>query len=351
MDLENREGDSMRVFITGIAGFLGSHCAEYFRNKGDEVLGIDNLTKYELARVPYLSPSVVRSYVIGNLNKTGAKLVIGDICDYDDMLKTAREFKPDYIIHAAAQPAMTIALESPTMSCENNVLGTVNVLEVAHKLNIPVAICSTIHVYGNGDNKILDNLLATHKQYPELSKLLTGNITPLHADKSAIEIYARAFSESYGLKVATFRLSGIYGTEQWGGEDHSWTANFGWRTVLGLPIKIFGTDTQVRDIVYVDDVCRAFDLWFKKQDSDIYNIGGGLECMVTLKRCLEYQSILSKKTQDIHMEDYRQGDLWYFICNTDKAYESFKWKPTIMPNEGLKRQILWIQKNVGLAKR
>jgi CDP-paratose 2-epimerase len=351
VDLENREGDSMRVFITGIAGFLGSHCAEYFRSKGDEVEGIDNLTKYELSRVPYLNPSIVRGYVLDRLDKVGAVLVKGDICEYDRLLNIVTNFKPDYIIHTAAQPAMTIALESPTMSCENNVLGTVNVLEVAHKLNIPVAICSTIHVYGNGDNKILNDLLATHKQYSELSELLTGNITPLHADKSAIEIYARAFSESYGLKVATFRLSGIYADAQWGGDDHAWTANFGWRTVLGLPIKVFGTDTQVRDIVYVDDVCRAFDLWYKHQESDIYNIGGGLECMVTLKRCLEYQSILSKKTQDIHMEDYRQGDLWYFICDIEKAYQSFKWKPTILPDEGLKKQILWIQKNVGLAKR
>jgi CDP-paratose 2-epimerase len=341
----------MRVFITGIAGFLGSHCAEYFRNKGDEVEGVDNLTKYELSRVPYLNPSIVRGYVLDRLDKVGANLIKGDICDFNRLLNIVTNFKPDYIIHAAAQPAMTIALESPSMSCENNVLGTVNVLEVAHKLNIPVAICSTIHVYGNGDNKNLQKLLATNYQYSEISKLLTGNITPLHADKSAIEIYARVFSESYRLKVATFRLSGIYGEAQFGGDDHAWTANFGWRTVLGLPIKVFGTDTQVRDIVYVDDVCRAFDLWYKKPKSDIYNIGGGLECMVTLKHCLEYQSILSKKVQDIHYEDYRQGDLWYFVCDIEKSFESFGWKPIITPDEGLKRQILWIQKNVGLAKR
>ena len=349
--MENIRGENMRVFITGIAGFLGSHCAEYFRNKGDEVYGIDNLTKYELSRVPYLNPSIVRGYVLDRLDKVGANFIKGDICEYDRLLNIITNFKPDYIIHAAAQPAMTIALETPNMSCENNVLGTVNVLEVARRLNAPVVICSTIHVYGNGDNRILESLLKSHYQYSELSELLTGKITPLHADKSAIEIYARAFSESYKLKVGTFRLSGIYGTEQWGGDDHAWTANFGWRTVLNLPIKVFGTDIQVRDIVYEYDVCRAFDLWYKKQESDIYNIGGGLECMVTLKRCLEYQAILSKKIQDIRYEDYRQGDLWYFICDIEKAYDVFGWKPTIMPEEGLKKQLAWIQNNIGLAKR
>ena len=338
----------MRVFITGIAGFLGSHCAEYFINKGDEVEGIDNLTKYELSRVPYLNPSIVRWYVLDRLDKVGASLVKGDICDFDRLLNIVTNFKPDYIIHAAAQPAMTIALESPSMSCENNVLGTVNVLEVAHKLNIPVAICSTIHVYGNGDNKNLQKLLATNYQYSEISKLLTGNITPLHADKYADEIYARAFTDSYNMKIAVFRFTGLYGSFQFAGSDHGWISAFGIQTLLGYPITVYGTDNQVRDILYVDDAVRAFDCWYKKPVSGIYNICGGNECWITLHDVLRIQAKLTNKKQNIKMADYRQGDLWYFCGDYTNALETFGWKPKIYPEEGIKRMMDWIKENRGL---
>jgi CDP-paratose 2-epimerase len=338
----------MKVFITGIAGFLGSHCAEYFRNKGDEVEGIDNLTKYELSRVPYLNPSIVRGYVLDRLDKVGAKLVKGDICDFDRLLNIVTNFKPDYIIHAAAQPAMTIALESPAMSCENNVLGTVNVLEVAHKLNIPVAICSTIHIYGNGGNKHLSELLKDHYTYSEDRQVLTGKITPLHADKYADEIYARAFAEAYNMKVATFRFTGLYGSVQFAGSDHGWISAFGIQTLLGYPITIYGTDKQVRDILYVDDAVRAFECWYKKPISGVYNICGGNECWVTLGHVLEIQARLTGKKQDIKMADYRQGDLWYFCGDYTNALETFGWKPKIYPEEGIKRMMNWIKENRGL---
>jgi CDP-paratose 2-epimerase len=257
-------------------------------------------------------------------------------------------FKPDYIIHTAAQPAMTIALESPIMSCENNVLGTVNVLEVAHKLNVPVAICSTIHVYGNGGNKHLAELLKNRYAYSEDRQVLTGKITPLHADKYAEEIYARAFTESYNMKVASFRFTGIYGSVQFAGSDHGWISAFGIQTLLGYPITIYGTDKQVRDILYVDDAIRAFEYWYKKPISGVYNICGGEECWVTLGQVLEIQARLTDKKQDIKLVDYRQGDLWYFCGDYTNALETFGWRPKVYPEEGIKRMMDWIKENRGL---
>jgi CDP-paratose 2-epimerase len=340
----------VKLLVTGGEGFLGSHVCAYYAKKGWQVLSIDNRTKFELSRIPYINPYVARKYMMDYLTKLGTELIVGDICNAGALIDIASKYKPDYIIHCAAQPAMTISLESPTMSCQNNVLGTVNVLEVAHKLKVPVAICSTIHVYGNGDNKNFDNLIEGEYAYNEDDSLLTGSITPLHADKISCENYARAFIESYESKVAIFRLSGIYGDAQWGGEDHAWTANFGWRTVLNMPIKIFGTDKQIRDIVYADDVVKAFDLWFENgQSSGIYNIGGGIQCKTSLRGCLNYQSQLSGKTQDIEIAPYRKGDLWYFICDISKAKEIFSWQPEILPYEGLKRQLIWIQDNLKLT--
>jgi CDP-paratose 2-epimerase len=311
-------------------------------------MGIDNLTKYELSRVPYLNPTVVRSYVVNRLGKIGAKLVEGNICDFDKMLGMVTEFKPDYIIHAAAQPAMTIALETPSMSCENNVVGTVNVLETAHRLNVPVAICSTIHVYGNGDNKMLAGLLESHHSYPETSPLLTGKITPLHADKYADEIYARAFTEAFNMKIAVFRFTGLYGSVQFAGSDHGWISAFGIQTLLEYPIIIYGTDKQVRDILYVDDAVKAFECWRQVPISGIYNICGGNECWVTLGGVLALQASLTGRKQNIKVEPYRTGDLWYFCGDNELALGTFGWRPKVLPEEGIKRMMDWIKENRGL---
>jgi len=324
----------VKVFITGIAGFLGSHLTEYYRKKGWQVSGIDSMTKYELNRTNF-NAEKIRKYQMDFLKSIGAELIIGDICDarLDEFAKDA-----DYIIHCAAQPAMTIALEKPAMSCYHNVLGTVNVLEAAKNLNVPVAICSSIHVYGNGDNEYLDGLIKEKFRYKEDEKLLAGNVTPLHIDKYADELYG-AFIESYGMKTAAFRLTGFYGERQFGGEDHGWIANFAIRTELGLPIKVFGTDTQVRDALYVRDVCRAFDNWHENgQPPGIYNIGGGKQITLSIKQCLTYEAGLLAKAQDIEMLPARQGDLWYMVCDITKANKAFGWQP----------ECEWVRNNRGL---
>ncbi|KKK52535.1 hypothetical protein LCGC14_3103970, partial [marine sediment metagenome] len=86
--------------------------------------------------------------------------------------------------------------------------------------------------------------------------------------------------------AASFRLTGMYGERQFGGMDHGWVANFAIRTIMNRPITIFGTDKQVRDILYAKDAARAFELWFKKGKTGIYNIGGGYENSISLKECL-----------------------------------------------------------------
>lgn len=344
----------MKVLVTGIAGFLGSHVAGYYREKGDDVIGIDNLNKYELSRIPYLNPHKVRKYVINYLHDIGAELVVGDICRHAALLDLANKFKPDYIIHCAAQPAMTIALESPSMSCENNVLGTVNVLDVARILKTPVAICSTIHVYGNGINDTLmesdDRFYRTPTLIKETDRVLTGKVTGLHIDKYGSELYARSFIESYDMNIAIFRLTGLYGDRQFAGSDHGWISAFGMQTILDYPINVYGTDKQVRDILYVSDAVNAFDKWYDKPVSGVYNICGGVNNIVSIKSVLKIISNITNKKQNIKILPYRQGDLHYFAGDYSKASETFGWKPTIIPKNGLKYMVEWILSNKGMLE-
>jgi len=351
----------MKVLVTGGCGFLGSHICEHYRKRGDEVISVDNLTKYELKRTGY-NVEGARLYNWNYLKELGVELYDSDITEtnksyVDSIWKLAKDC--DFICHTAAQPSMTISIEDPMLDFQTNVLGTLNVLEAARKFDIPVVNSSTIHVYGNWINNILveketrfeiDKKLRQKPNWldpatDEDSSILQGNITPLHASKRTTEIYTQAYVDTYGLKAASFRLTGMYGERQFGGEDHGWVANFVIRTLLNLPITIYGSNKQCRDILYVKDAVEAFDAFYKHQKSGIYNIGGGIERIISLRECLDLISKITNIEQNINFEKERLGDLWYFCCNITRVEKELKWKPEVTNDEGLRILINWVEEN------
>lgn len=336
----------MKVLVTGGCGFLGSHVCEFYTKKGDEVISYDNMTKHELKRTGF-AEEVARNYNWDFLNSIGVKTVKADVRNAEELMDYSQGC--DYIIHTAAQPAMTISWEDPELDITTNVMGTFNVLETARKMKIPVAICATIHVYGNKinetltekDNKYVREPIGIDENHPTLE----GIITPLHASKASGDIYARVYIDTYNLKVASFRLTGIYGTRQFGGEDHGWVANFAIRSILGWPLTIYGTGKQVRDIIYATDICKAFDAFYKKQTPGIYNIGGGEETAISLLECVDILEKTNKKKPDVKFEPDRHGDLRYFICDITKAKKELNWEPKIMPEQGIQMLVDWIKEN------
>jgi len=333
----------MKVLVTGGCGFLGSHLCEYYKNQGDEVIAYDNLTKFELSRTGY-QINEVRDYNVKFLKSLGVVCLHGDIRSLEQLNTAARDC--DYIVHTAAQPAMTIAIEHPNLDFSSNVLGTFNVLETARNNDIPITSCSSIHVYGNQINQDLIEQDTRFTRNPstidESYHTMNGSLSPLHASKRAGELYVQAFIDTYGLKAAIFRLSGMYGPRQFGGEDHGWVANFAIRSVFGLPIKIFGTDKQVRDILYATDAVCAFDAFYKYQIPGLYNIGGGEKTAISIHECLDLIAYLTKTSSLYSEEPPRHGDLWYFISDISKAKKNLGWEPKILPEEGLQNLINWI---------
>ena len=290
---------------------MGSHVVDYYLEKGAEVVSFDLMTKHELQRNPY-SADEARDYNWRYLSGAGAKCLKGDIRDFEELLDTAAGC--DYLIHTAAQPTMTIGLEDFELDFTTNVVGTFNVLRAAHKLGVPAACCATIHVYGDQINHSLIEEQPRYGCHPpsfdEALPTLRGTITPLHASKMTGDIYVRMFIESYQLKAASFRLSGIYGTRQFGGEDHGWVANFAIRAFMGLPMKVFHNGKQVRDIIYARDVARAFDAFFNKQVPGVYNIGGGPHNTLSLLECLALiEKIVGRKIA-VEFAGERFGDLF-----------------------------------------
>ena len=341
----------LKVLVTGGCGFIGSHACEFYALRGEEVISFDNLTKHELQRTGYATEAA-RSHNWVFLKRLKVNLINSDIRDRKELEKAAKGC--NYIIHTAAQPAMTISIEDPSLDESTNVTGTFNVLDTARKFGIPVVYCSTIHVYGNkinetlgeGESRYVRDPQAIDEQHPTLE----GTITPLHASKRSAELYVQAFIDAYGVDAASFRLTGLYGPRQFGGEDHGWVANFAIRTILGMPITIYGTGKQVRDILYASDVAEAFHAFYKSRKRGIYNIGGGPERSISLIECIKLIERLSGKKPIVKYGAERLGDLRYFVCDISKAKKNLGWEPRVPLEEGTSRLINWIRQNENLFR-
>jgi len=342
----------MKVLVTGAAGFLGSHVCEYYRNKGWDVLGIDNLTHHELSRADYHGPAA-RAYMVHELQDMDAYFVHGDICYLPLLVDMGKGC--DYIVHCAAQP--TITASNDWLDTQVNIVGTLNVLGVALNEHIPLLNCSTIHVYGNGCNERLtmnmkgDRLTHSPSSFDESHPLLTGNnIRPLHVTKLAAEHFCDVYARRDGLEVATFRLTGMYGPRQFGGPDHGWMANMAIQAVMGRPITVFSPEEQVRDPIYATDVCRAIDLWFESspRQSGPYNIGGGDSRRLSIKQYLTMLEGLVGRHLDVTIAPGRAFDLHYWSTDFAKAQYAFGWTPEIGLKWGVSQLVEWIKQHADM---
>jgi CDP-paratose 2-epimerase len=341
----------MKILVTGGCGFLGSHICELFRAKGWDVVAFDNLTKYELNRTGY-SVEDARGHNTAFLESIGVTIAVEDVRDIDALMRASEGAA--FIAHTAAQPAMTISWEDPRLDFETNALGTFNVLEAARARGIPVASCSSIHTYGTGINDEIreseDGRRFTREPaaIAEDHAVLTGVLTPLHASKHAGEVYSQVYAQTFGVRAAAFRYTGIYGPRQFGAEDHGWAANFAIRNLTGRPIRIFGTGRQTRDILYATDAAQAFWDYAQKPVAGTYNIGGGPANTISLLDSIAMIESITGKPSEVVFETERQGDLRYFVSDIDRASSTFGFRPSVRPREGLTGLVEWIRANIAL---
>jgi CDP-paratose 2-epimerase len=341
----------LKVLVSGGCGFIGSHACEFYARRGDAVVCYDSMTKYELARTGY-GADAARDYNWKLLESLGVEMVKGDIRDYDELMRAADGC--DFLVHTAAQPAMTISWEDPETDFSTNARGTFNMLKAARALGAPIVSCSSIHVYGPAINDDLVEGPTRYTREPaaigEEHPVMRGTITPLHASKRAAELYVQCFADMYDVRAATFRLTGLYGPRQFGGEDHGWVANFCIRAVLGRPIRVFGTGKQLRDILFATDVVRAFHAFYERGESGVYTIGGGEANAISLLECIDLIGEIVGARPEVHFEEVRPGDLFYFICDSGKAERVMGWKSAVRPAEGVRTLIEWIRSEKGMFR-
>lgn len=327
----------MKIMITGGCGFIGTNCAEYFAKKGHLIILIDDMSRK--------GSKHNRMYLLKNYNDIVFHKI--DVRDFKPFYNIISMWKPDAIIHTAAQTAVTTSLLDPIEDFTINVVGTFNLLESVKNIRInnpllnwnpKIVYCSTNKVYG----ELPDRNPTTEDLRCDISKH-----TPYGVSKYTADLYMREYAESFGLKTGVFRMSCIYGTHQFGIEDQGWVAHFIISAIMDKEIRIFGDGTQVRDILFVEDLAKSYESFIMndKIGNGLFNMGGGPENTISLLRLIDILKKELNKDIKVSFHPTREGDQHTYISCIYKANVILDWNPEIKPIEGIRKLIKWVKEH------
>jgi CDP-paratose 2-epimerase len=342
----------MKILITGGAGLVGSHCADFFalNNPKNKVIVLDNLMRSQFFGYDKASVEFNWNYLKKFKNIERIK---GDVRNDRDVARALGK-GVDVVIHTAGQPGVPSSVRMPKEDFSINAFGTLNVLEAARRKSKDAIFiyCSTNKVYGENVDKI--PLIEKEKRYvydgikgvsEDMSADLTGH-TPYGVSKYCGDLYTQEYAHIYGMKTGVFRCSCIYGTRQFGFEDQGWVAWFIIATLFNKPITIYGNGKQVRDMLYVDDLVDAFNRFINSDlERGLFNIGGGPRNTISLLEFLDELEILTGKRPRVNFSDWRPSDQKVYITDTSKLEKTLNWKIKTPVKEGIKKLTEWVKSN------
>lgn len=331
--------------ITGGAGFIGSNYVARLLQRGDGVIIYDNLSRAGAVRN--------LDWLKSTYGENSFRLIQADVRDAHSIQEAASE--ADVIVHLAGQVAVTTSVVDPRNDFEINALGTFNVLEAARLSGRdPIVIyASTNKVYG-GMEEVKVTELASRYAYVDFPYGIPETFgldfhSPYGCSKGCGDQYTRDYSRIYGLRTVVMRQSCIYGIRQFGIEDQGWVAWFVIAAVKRLPITIYGDGKQVRDVLFVEDLCDVYDLAVERIDlaaGQVFNIGGGAEFTISVWQ--EFGLLLEKLLGEkipVKTGDWRPGDQRVYVSDIRKAQEILGWKPKVGVEEGIQRLFEWVKTN------
>jgi UDP-glucuronate 4-epimerase len=328
----------MKVLVTGVAGFIGMHCAARLLARGDEVVGVDNLSGYYDVKLKEARLAQLTA-------KRGFRFLKLDLCDSPGTKRLFEEQKPRRVLHLAAQPGVRYSLTHPEPYVESNLAGFVNVLEGCRHTRVEhLVYASSSSVYGGNARQpfsVHDNV-----DHP---------ISLYAATKKANELIAHAYSHLYRLPATGLRYFTVYGP--WGRPDMA-PMLFAKAILEGKPIEVFNEGRMKRDFTYIDDIAEgtlrvldrpaAPDPSFDPAAPDpgassapwrVYNIGNHEP--VELLRFIELlEEALGKKAEK-RLMPMQPGDVTETFADIDALEAAVGFRPRTPLAEGLKRFAAW----------
>ncbi len=328
-----------RVLISGGAGFIGVNAADAYLRKGWKVSVLDNLSRKGTDKnLKWLRSRGPVEFIKGDLSneKTAQRWV------------HERRNGLKMVLHLAAQVAVTTSVTDPRSDFEMNALASFNLLEAVRKSGKkPFTLyTSTNKVYG-GMETVKIRRKKDRYEYANRPRGITENDpldfhSPYGCSKGAADQYFRDYHRIYGIPTVVFRQSCIYGPHQQGNEDQGWVAHFMKAAQANKGVTLFGDGRQVRDVLYVEDLVKAFDVAYRKRGKSagrIYNMGGGPSNTVSLLELLDWIGDRRGKKVSVKKKGWRPGDQRVYISSVDKIRRELGWKPETRAKAGFEK--LW----------
>ncbi|NLT74866.1 MAG: SDR family NAD(P)-dependent oxidoreductase [Chloroflexi bacterium] len=304
----------MKVLVTGGAGFIGSHIVDALLENGHDVVVVDDLSTGKRANV-----------------NTRARLYQVDIRDEQALDAVLAQEKPEAISHQAAKANVRESMVRPQLYAEVNILGSLNLLELARRHGVRKVIYASTGgaVYGEPE------YLPADEQHP------INPLDPYGASKHQVEHYLYIYRKHFGIDYTVLRYPNVYGPRQdpdgEAGVIAIWTALM----LKGQPTVVHGSGEQQRDFVYVGDIARANVLALERGGGEIINLGSAIGTSIN-----EVFDLLQETTGYGLKREHgpaKQGEVFRSYITREKAESILGWRPTVSLAEGLEQTVAYFR--------
>ena len=298
-----------KVLITGGCGFIGLNLTDFLQNRsGYQIIVLDN-------------ESLGKSK---HLKDYDVDFVHGDIQDKQLVFSLLQGV--DAVVHLAADTRVLDSIADPVKNYQVNVGGTFNILNAIREHSVPLLV-----------NASTGGAILGDVSPPVHEDMVPEPISPYGASKMAVEGYCSAYSGSYGLKAASLRFSNVYGPRSF--HKGSVVAAFFKNILAGEELNVYGDGSQVRDYVFVEDICRGISNAMEKGVTGVFQLGTGIP--TSINQLIEAMREVVSDDAEIRVKyhDFRAGEIHTTYCDISRAKGALSYNPSVELKQGL--EITW----------
>ena len=309
------------VLVTGGAGFIGSHLADRLLAEGHRVISVDDLSTGRIANLAE-ARGYGKEFTFFNMDARA-----------DGLLPLFERHRPEIVFHLAAQSGVRPSLEDPVKDAAINVMGSLNVLDCAAK----VEARKVIYAASGG------TLYGEPKRLPVKETTAQGShpLSPYGVSKKVVLDYLAFYQRYRGLDFTALALGNVYGPRQDPTGEAGVIAIFAARMLAGERATIYGDGNQTRDYVFIDDVVHAFVQSIERGSGKLVNVGTGLEASVNhLYKLLA--DIVGVDAEPEH-GPLPPGELRRIALDITRAASAIAWKPWTHLEDGLAETVAYLK--------